>query len=113
MSPGTVWWCRYTADDVVSTDFQHDPRSSIVDSKAGIQLSPNFVKVTSVRRPARLFGPHSKQLQVSKGCVHRPTVLCPAVCVTDNGLCAHFDLCIAHDIACAELQDLIPGFCCV
>ena len=38
--------CRYTADDVVSTDFQHDPRSSIVDSKAGIQLSPNFVKVT-------------------------------------------------------------------
>lgn len=38
-------WHRYTADDVVSTDFQHDPRSSIVDSKAGIQLSPNFVKV--------------------------------------------------------------------
>ena len=36
---------RYTSDDVVSTDFQHDSRSSIVDSKAGIQLSPNFVKV--------------------------------------------------------------------
>lgn len=36
---------RYTSDDVVSTDFQHDPRSSIVDSKAGISLSPNFVKV--------------------------------------------------------------------
>ncbi|KAL3149021.1 hypothetical protein ABBQ32_001869 [Trebouxia sp. C0010 RCD-2024] len=37
----------YTSDDVVSTDFQHDPRSSIVDSKAGIQLSPNFVKLVS------------------------------------------------------------------
>lgn len=37
---------RYTSDDVVSTDFQHDSRSSIVDSKAGIQLSPQFVKVT-------------------------------------------------------------------
>ena len=36
---------RYTEDDVVSTDFQHDPRSSIVDSKAGIQLGPQFVKV--------------------------------------------------------------------
>ena len=60
MSPGTVWWCRYTADDVVSTDFQHDPRSSIVDSKAGIQLSPNFVKVTSVTRPANLLGPDTK-----------------------------------------------------
>lgn len=44
--------CRYTSDDVVSTDFTHDPRSSIVDSKAGIQLSPNFVKVT---RPAVPF----------------------------------------------------------
>ncbi|DBA88110.1 hypothetical protein WJX79_001267 [Trebouxia sp. C0005] len=37
----------YTKDDVVSTDFQHDSRSSIVDSKAGIQLSPNFVKLVS------------------------------------------------------------------
>ncbi len=57
---GTILWCRYTTDDVVSTDFQHDPRSSIVDSKAGIQLSPNFVKVTPVSTPIRLLGPHTK-----------------------------------------------------
>ena len=31
----------------MSTDFQHDPRSSIVDAKAGIQLSPTFVKLVS------------------------------------------------------------------
>eukprot|EP00877_Chromochloris_zofingiensis_P001528 jgi/Chrzof1/11376/Cz05g34160.t1_GAPDH[v5.2] len=37
----------YTEDDVVSTDFIHDPRSSIVDAKAGIQLSPTFVKLIS------------------------------------------------------------------
>jgi Glyceraldehyde 3-phosphate dehydrogenase, C-terminal domain len=36
---------RFTEDDVVSTDFIHDERSSIVDAKAGISLSPNFVKV--------------------------------------------------------------------
>ena len=39
--------CSYTEDAVVSTDFQHDPRSSIVDAKAGIQLSPTFVKLVS------------------------------------------------------------------
>lgn len=37
----------YTEDAVVSTDFVGDNRSSIVDSKAGIQLSPNFVKLVS------------------------------------------------------------------
>ncbi|KAK9820075.1 hypothetical protein WJX72_005828 [[Myrmecia] bisecta] len=37
----------YTEDAVVSTDFQHDPRSSIVDATAGIQLSDNFVKLVS------------------------------------------------------------------
>jgi glyceraldehyde-3-phosphate dehydrogenase/erythrose-4-phosphate dehydrogenase len=36
---------RYTEDDVVSSDFITDPRSSIVDAKAGIMLSPTFVKV--------------------------------------------------------------------
>ena len=56
---------RYTSDDVVSTDFQHDPRSSIVDSKAGIQLSPSFVKVYwtrlswSISRAAALLAFHS------------------------------------------------------
>ena len=39
---------RFTEDDVVSTDFIHDERSSIVDAKAGISLSPNFVKVRQV-----------------------------------------------------------------
>lgn len=37
----------YTEDDVVSTDFLGDTHSSIFDSKAGIQLSPTFVKLIS------------------------------------------------------------------
>lgn len=37
----------YTEDEVVSTDFIGDARTSIFDAKAGIQLSPNFVKVVS------------------------------------------------------------------
>ena len=37
----------YTEDAVVSSDFIHDPRTSIFDAGAGIQLSPNFVKVVS------------------------------------------------------------------
>ncbi|KAL4401684.1 glyceraldehyde-3-phosphate dehydrogenase [Malassezia pachydermatis] len=37
----------YTEDAVVSQDFVGDARSSIFDASAGIQLSPNFVKVVS------------------------------------------------------------------
>ncbi len=37
----------YTEDAVVSTDFMSDPRTSIFDAGAGIQLSPTFVKVIS------------------------------------------------------------------
>lgn len=37
----------YTEDDVVSTDFVGDARSSIFDAKAGIALNGNFVKVVS------------------------------------------------------------------
>ena len=37
----------YTEDDVVSSDFLSDPRTSIFDAKAGIQLNENFVKVVS------------------------------------------------------------------
>ena len=37
----------YTEDDVVSTDFIGDPRTSIFDAKAGIQLSPTFVKLVT------------------------------------------------------------------
>jgi glyceraldehyde 3-phosphate dehydrogenase len=37
----------YTEDDVVSTDFIGDPRTSIFDAKAGIMLNPNFVKIIS------------------------------------------------------------------
>ena len=37
----------YTEDDVVSTDFLGDSRTSIFDAKAGIQLSPTFVKLVS------------------------------------------------------------------
>jgi len=37
----------YTEDMVVSTDFISDQHSSIFDAKAGIQLSPTFVKLIS------------------------------------------------------------------
>ena len=37
----------YTEDEVVSSDFLSDPRTSIFDAKAGIQLNENFVKVVS------------------------------------------------------------------
>ena len=37
----------YTNEDVVSSDFIGDARTSIFDVKAGIQLSPTFVKVIS------------------------------------------------------------------
>ncbi|HPN88508.1 MAG TPA: type I glyceraldehyde-3-phosphate dehydrogenase [Candidatus Omnitrophota bacterium] len=37
----------YTEDEVVSTDFLGDFRTSIFDAKAGIMLNPNFVKVVS------------------------------------------------------------------
>jgi len=37
----------YTEDDIVSSDIIGDPRSSIFDAKAGIQLSPRFVKVVA------------------------------------------------------------------
>jgi glyceraldehyde 3-phosphate dehydrogenase len=37
----------YTEDDVVSTDFLGDARTSIFDAGAGIQLSDKFLKVVS------------------------------------------------------------------
>jgi glyceraldehyde 3-phosphate dehydrogenase len=37
----------YTEDDVVSTDFLGDARTSIFDAKAGIALNDNFVKLVS------------------------------------------------------------------
>ena len=37
----------YTEDEVVSQDFVGDNHSSIFDAKAGIALSPNFVKLVS------------------------------------------------------------------
>ena len=37
----------YTEDDVVSTDFVTDPRTSIFDAGAGIGLNDHFVKVVS------------------------------------------------------------------
>ncbi len=37
----------YTDDEVVSSDFLGDPRSSIFDAKAGIQLNDRFFKVVS------------------------------------------------------------------
>ena len=38
---------KYTEDDVVSTDFRGESCTSIFDSKAGISLDDNFVKVVS------------------------------------------------------------------
>lgn len=37
----------YTEDQVVSSDFMTDPRSSIIDSKAGIGLNDKFFKIVS------------------------------------------------------------------
>jgi len=37
----------YTDEEVVSSDFISDSRSSIFDAKAGIQLTPKFVKLVS------------------------------------------------------------------
>jgi glyceraldehyde 3-phosphate dehydrogenase len=37
----------YTEEEVVSTDFNGDPRTSIFDAKAGIMLNPNFVKIVA------------------------------------------------------------------
>ncbi len=37
----------YTEDEVVSSDFIHDARSSIFDANAGISLTDNFVKLIS------------------------------------------------------------------
>lgn len=37
----------YTDEEVVSMDFRTDPRSSIFDAAAGIQLNPNFFKVVA------------------------------------------------------------------
>ena len=37
----------YTEDDVVSSDFIGDPRTSIFDAKAGIALNDKFVKIVS------------------------------------------------------------------
>ena len=37
----------YTDEDVVSSDFITDSRSSIFDAKAGISLNNNFVKLVS------------------------------------------------------------------
>lgn len=37
----------YTEDDVVSTDFVGDSRSSVFDAKAGIALNENFSKLVS------------------------------------------------------------------
>jgi glyceraldehyde 3-phosphate dehydrogenase len=37
----------YTDEEVVSSDFIHDPRSSIFDAGAGIELNANFFKVVA------------------------------------------------------------------
>ena len=37
----------YTEDEIVSSDLLTDGRSSIFDAKAGIQMSPNFVKLVT------------------------------------------------------------------
>lgn len=40
-------YLAYTEDDVVSSDLNGHPASSIFDAKAGISLNNNFVKLVS------------------------------------------------------------------
>lgn len=37
----------YTEDEVVSQDFVSEPRTSVFDAKAGLELNPNFFKIIS------------------------------------------------------------------
>ena len=37
----------YTEEEVVSSDFNHDPRTSIFDAGAGIMLNPTFAKIVA------------------------------------------------------------------
>merc|ERR1719295_1448975 len=46
-SPELKGFLGYTEDQVVSTDFTGDARSSIFDAEAGISLSPTFCKLIS------------------------------------------------------------------
>jgi len=46
-SPEWAGIIGYTEDAVVSSDFIHDPRTSIFDAGAGISLNPNFVKLVA------------------------------------------------------------------
>lgn len=46
-NPALGRYMGYTEDQVVSTDFLSDTRSSIFDANAGIALNPNFVKLVS------------------------------------------------------------------
>ena len=45
LSPEYAGIIGYTEDEVVSSDFIHDARSSIFDANAGISLNPNFCKL--------------------------------------------------------------------
>lgn len=60
-----------TDDEVVSSDFVHDPRSCIVDAKAGIQLSDksSFMKLVA------WYDNEWGELRV-----HAPPPLQPATC---------------------------------
>ncbi|KAG2399323.1 Glyceraldehyde-3-phosphate dehydrogenase [Vigna angularis] len=55
----------YIEDDVVSTDFVGDSRSSIFDAKAGIALNKNFVKVVSWYDNEWGYSPTSHASQVA------------------------------------------------
>ena len=46
-SPELKRYVGYTEDEVVSTDFIGDERSTIFDAGAGISLNPNFVKLVA------------------------------------------------------------------
>lgn len=46
-APDATLSYRYTEDAVVSSDFIHDPHSSIFDAAAGIMLDGTFLKVVS------------------------------------------------------------------
>ena len=92
---------RYTDDEVVSTDFVHSFQSSIVDAKAGIQLSDTFGAAAghAVLPPAQRLAPPRTDGGV---CGRQQSSLCPGTVRPAAAAAAAgaAQLCCAHAWGC-------------